>query len=295
MQKLYILDGSWYMYRAYHALPEITGKTGENVNAVFGFFRMVFKLFQNRPDFFVVAWDGPTKTLRHQQYAEYKANRPEISDDFKNQIWIIKNIVKDLNMNCYEIPWYEADDIIYSIANNVKNENTQIFIESLDKDLKQLIDKNIFFSDSSKAEITDRDRFVWEFGFEPKCIVDYLALVGDASDNVPGVKWIGKKTAQDLISKYCYIDEIYKNIDEVSASVREKLLEQKETLFNSKSLIQLYQIDELQELKIDNLKLEIDFDLYREILKNKLGFKSAENIIDNLRKLYQSGEQLSLF
>lgn len=295
MQKLYILDGSWYMYRAYHALPEISNKNWENMNAVFGFFRMVLKLFQNRPDFFVIAWDGPTKTLRHQNFPEYKANRPEISNDFKNQIGVIKNIVKELKLNYFEMPWYEADDIIYSVANNVKNNELQIFIESLDKDLKQLIDTNIFFSDSSKSIITDKNKFIEEFWFEPKCIVDYLSLLGDASDNVPWVKWIGKKTAENLIQKYCYLDEIYKNIDELPISIKEKLVEQKETLYNSKSLIQLYQIEDLKNLKIEDLKLNIDFEIYKDILKNQLWFKSSENIIENLKKLYQCWEQPSLF
>jgi len=295
MQKLYILDGSWYMYRAYHALPEITNKDWENMNAVFGFFRMVLKLFQNRPDFFVIAWDGPTKTLRHQNFPEYKANRPAIADDFKRQISVIKKFVKELNLNYYEIPWYEADDIIYSIANNVKNNQLQIYIESLDKDLKQLIDQNIFFSDSSKSEITDTNKFISEYWFEPKCIVDYLALLGDASDNIPGVKWIGKKTAQELIQKYISLDWIYENINNISTSNREKLTTQKELVYNSKSLIELYQIEDLKTLKIEELKLNVDFDNYKNILKDELWFKSSENIIENLKKLYQCWEQPSLF
>lgn len=297
MKNFYILDWSGYMYRAYHALPELTNSEWQNINAIYGFFRMMFKLLQNRPDNFVIAWDSPVKTIRHIEFKDYKANRPEISDNFKWQIWQIKALVKNVNVPFLEVPWYEADDIIHTIVERgkVKLENYLFTIVSSDKDLKQMLDDKCIFMDWMKSLIIKREDFIQENWFEPKYILDYLSLIGDASDNVPGVKWVGKKTAQDLVIKYGDLENMYANIDQIWWSVKEKLLADKEIVYKSKKLISLYDVPGLENYDINDFKINFNYDKFKDILVTQHGFKSMEKPLDELRKSYQAWQQFGLF
>jgi len=129
--KFFLIDGSSFLYRAYYAFPPMNDKDGHNINVVYGFFRMLMKIFQEKPDYFVITWDSPVKTLRHEEYAEYKANRKKMDDDFKHQIPITKAIVDQLGIPSLIVPTYEADDIIYTLAMKYKSDkNTMIDIYS---------------------------------------------------------------------------------------------------------------------------------------------------------------------
>ena len=146
---------------------------------------MLFKIFQEKPDYLVITRDAPVKTIRHETFPEYKANRKKMDDDFKHQIPVTKQIVEELGIPFMTVDGYEADDIIASLVRKYKDENDIIIdIYSSDKDLKQLLERNVFEVDPIKGTRTDTKLFMQEFLFEPQYILDYLALIGDSSDNV---------------------------------------------------------------------------------------------------------------
>jgi len=146
---------------------------------------MLFKIFQERPDYFVITWDSPVKTFRHEAFTEYKANRKKMDDDFKNQIPWTQEIVEKLSIPNIVVPTYEADDIIYTLAKKYgQDTDIQIDIYSSDKDLKQLLAENVFCIDAMRGITTTVPLFIKEYGFEPKYILEYLALIGDAADNI---------------------------------------------------------------------------------------------------------------
>lgn len=292
MNNCYVLDGSGYVFRAYYGLPELSNKDGESVHAIYGFFRMLFKLLADKPKEFVIAWDSPWKTLRHEAFENYKMNRPALPDNFKWQIRTIKDLVKQLQIPYLEVPSYEADDIIYSCA---KFYNTSITIISSDKDLKQVLSGTINFFDPMKNAIITPKEFIEEFWFIPSSIVDYLALLWDASDNVPGVMGIGKKTAQDLIAKYETIENIYEHLDELSPSVKLKMTEGRETAFKSKNLIQLMEVPGFDSLAAWTFTFNPDFSLYERVLIRDMWFAGLEKAVSELRKSYTNPQQLGLF
>lgn len=169
----------------------MTDKDGHNVNVVYGFFRMLFKIFQEKPDYFVITRDSPVKTLRHEAYPEYKANRKKMDDDFKTQIPWTQDIVEKLSIPNIVVPTYEADDIIYTLAKKYgQDKDVKIDIYSSDKDLKQLLTDNVFCVDAMKGVRTTKESFVKEYGFEPKYVLEYLALIGDSADNIKGVNGV---------------------------------------------------------------------------------------------------------
>lgn len=296
MEKFYILDWSWFFFRAYYALPELNDEIWNNINAIYWFFRMLISLLKEKPDYFVIAWDSPTETIRKQIFKEYKANRPKLPDNFKWQIKQIKKITDELNIPNLTIPWYEADDIIYSLVEKFKNnKNLAINILSSDKDLKQFLDSwNITIIDPQRLKKTTKLEFIKEYWFEPKYIVDWLSLVWDSSDNIPWIKWIWKKTATELIKKYKTIENIYQNIDQIPANIKKKLLEWKEDAFKSKELIKLMQIPYIEKIDLSNFKFNLDIDKLKSILVDKLKFKSFEKQLNELKKIYTT-KQISLF
>ncbi|HPC34659.1 MAG TPA: 5'-3' exonuclease H3TH domain-containing protein [Candidatus Absconditabacterales bacterium] len=296
MKKLYLIDGSGYLYRAYYAFPEMPDRDGHNINVVYGFFRMILKLFHDKPDYFVIARDAPTKTHRHEVYPEYKANRVKAPDDFKAQIPIVQELVNKLNIPNLVIPGYEADDIIASIVKKY-SEDSEILcnIFSADKDLKQLLNDNVIFTDPSKGTQYKTKDFIQEFLFQPENILDYLALIGDSADNIKGVPGIGPKGASTLIQKYQNIENIYQNIDEINGGIKEKLLEGKEEAFKSKDLISLLDVPEVNAIGIEDYRFDIDFNKYQDILIKEQNFVSMEKALKELKNKFQMPQQTSLF
>jgi DNA polymerase I len=274
----------------------MTDKDGHNVNVVYGFFRMLMKIFQEKPDYFVITRDSPVKTLRHEVYPEYKANRKKMDDDFKNQIPVTKDIVAQLWIPNLIVPTYEADDIIYTLAKKYSaDKNIIIDIYSSDKDLKQLLDVNVFCVDAMKSIKTTPELFVKEYGFDPKHILEYLALVGDSADNIKWITWIWPKKASDLIQKYQTIDNVYAHIDEITGDVKQKLIDGKEDAYKSRGLIELKPITEIENTDLKNFALELDFPKYKKVLVEEYHFNSFEKTIDELKKKLQNPVQVGLF
>ncbi len=294
--KLLIIDWSWFLYRAYYAFPQLTDKDGHNINVVYWFFRMLLKIFHEDPDYLVICWDSPVKTLRHEAYEEYKANRKKMDDDFKNQIPLTQSIVSQLSIPNLMVNWYEADDIIATLANNFKSDpNLVIDIYSSDKDLKQLLGSNVFCVDPMKWIRTDTKSFLQEFTFQPQYILDYLALTGDSADNIKWVWWIWPKKALDLIKKYQTIDNIYEHIDEISWDIKDKLIASKQEAYHSRGLIELHDIQDIKAKPISDFKLFLDFERYKNTLVNEYNFSSFDKQLDDLKKKLCTPTQNSLF
>lgn len=295
MKQLYLLDGSWYVFRAYYGLPELHDPDGHNVNAIFGFFRMLFRLRQDRPDWFMVAWDAPTRTARKEINEDYKSNRVAMPDEFKRQMTMIKELVAQLQIPALEIPGFEADDIIATVTKQYAGRHDMgVKIVSSDKDLKQLLTDGVVMYDAMKNTITDQKSFLQEYGFPPSSMLDYLSLVGDSSDNIKGVTGIGAKGAAKLIQEFETIDNIYANIDKVNGWIKEKLLAWREQAYASKTLVTLMDPPGC-DTPLDRRHCTYDFDTMKQILVEEYDFRSLEKIIDELKKQWQGGEQLSLF
>ena len=294
--KFFLIDGSSFLYRAYYAFPSMNDQDGHNINVVYGFFRMLMKIFQEKPDYFVITWDSPVKTLRHEEYSEYKANRKKMDDDFKHQIPITQAIVEQLWIPGLVVPTYEADDIIYTLAIKYKVDKTmKIDIYSWDKDLKQLLDVNVFCVDSMKDVKTTTELFVKEYGFDPIYILDYLALVGDSADNIKWIPWIWPKKASDLVQKYQTIDNMYLHIDEITWDSKQKLIDGKKDVYMSRGLIELKPITEIENTDITNFALKLDFAKYKKVLVEQYHFHSFEKTLDELKRKLQSPVQNGLF
>lgn len=243
-KKFVIIDAMALAYKAYFAFinrPLTTAK-GEPTSAVFGFVSQLARILEEtNPDFLAVAFDSKEKTFRHEEYQDYKSSRLEMPEDMIPQIDRIKQIVEAMNIPIYIIPRYEADDIIGSAVREAKELGYESYIITPDKDMNQLVDSKVKVLKPGKSSdeliVFDEDKVKETFGFEPKYMVDYLALVGDSSDDIPGVKGIGEKSATPLIQKYGTIENLYEHINEIEKeSIKKKLIDNKENAFLSKRL-----------------------------------------------------------
>ncbi len=254
------------------------------------------KIFQEKPDYLVITRDSPVKTLRHEAYPEYKANRKKMDDDFKHQIPVTKAIAAELWIPSLIMPGYEADDIIATLAKKyMADKSLLIDIYSSDKDLKQLLSDNVFCFDSMKSIKTNTESFIKEYWFEPKYILDYLALVGDSADNIKWITWIWPKKASDLIQKYQSVDNIYQHLDEIHWDVKQKLIDGKEDAYTSRGLIELKDIEEVQNSELAMFALKLDFIKYKQVLIGEYHFNSFEKTIDELKKKLVMPVQAGLF
>ncbi|CAO5682944.1 MAG: DNA polymerase I [Holosporales bacterium] len=241
MKKLYLIDGSGFIFRAFHALPPLLNSVGTPVGAVFGFCNMLTKLMQTIEDNpVIVVFDAGRKTFRQDIYSEYKAHRPPVPDDLIPQFSIIKDACDAFGFLKLELEGFEADDIIASYAFKAKSQNLDVVIVSSDKDLMQLIDPNVVMLDPMKNKIITQDDVVEKFGVEPHLVVDVQALAGDSSDNVPGVQGIGIKTAAELIRTYGSFEKLYESVLTITQPKRrESLIKCKDLAFISKQLVTL--------------------------------------------------------
>lgn len=261
MKKIALVDGSGFIFRAFHALPPLHTKQGVPVNAVYGFTKALIALKARTDlDYLLIVFDSSRKTFRNSIYADYKAHRPPAPDDLIPQFSLIKKVPNALNISCLEIANFEADDIIATYSKLASNQGMQVEIVSSDKDLMQLVDdsKNIYMFDPLKKIIINQAKVLEKFGVLPNLVVDIQALMGDSSDNVPGVKGVGPKTATQLVNQFGNLQNIYNNINNVAkASLQKKLLENQQLAFISKQLVTLKQDIDLQnEVEInDNINI----------------------------------------
>ena len=232
MERLMLLDGYGLVYRGYYALPPLTTSRGELVNGVFGFASIVLRGLQDlQPDYLAVSFDLPGPTFRHEQYAEYKATRVRMPDDLRDQFPKVREVVKALRIPVYEMPGFEADDVIGTITKQLDdNDDLETTIVTVDLDMLQLVTPRVrLMTTRSGVENTvmyDVARIDERFGLRPDQMVDYKALKGDPTDNIPGVPGVGEKTAAKLIREFGDLDTVYARIDEVTPEkLREKLRE----------------------------------------------------------------------
>ena len=244
-EKLFLIDGSALAYRSFFAFiknPLINSK-GENTSAVFGFSRFLFKIIdEEHPDYLAVVFDPPGPTFRHRQFKEYKATRQKMPDEMRDQIPKIHRLIEVLNIPVIEVPGYEADDVIGTLAKFGQRQGLETYLVSGDKDFMQLVDSGIKMYNPKRSgediEILDAKAVEEKIGLPPAKIVDYLALMGDTSDNIPGVPGVGEKTAVQLIQQFGSLEAVLNQADKVSrANVRENLITHRETAELSKKLV----------------------------------------------------------
>ncbi len=230
-KKLFLIDGSAMYYRSYFAFsrnPLINSK-GENTSATFGFLNSLLKIIdQEHPEYMAIVFDTKEPTFRHNIYKEYKATREKMPDEMAAQFPRLVETLKAANFVLLEKEGYEADDIIGTLATRFAGEGIDVYIVSGDKDMAQLVNGHVFLYNLKKQdepEILDRQKVVEKYGVEPEQIVDWLALMGDKSDNIPGVPKVGEKTAASLLKQFGSIENLYKNLDKITKETLRKNLE----------------------------------------------------------------------
>ena len=235
---LILIDGSSYLYRAYHALPPLMSSKNHPTGAIRGVISMVKKILIDHPNSpLAVIFDAKGKTFRHEMYKEYKANRPPMPEDLVEQIEPINQIIEALGIKLLSIQGVEADDVIGTLAQEASEAGIDTVISTGDKDMTQLVNKHIKVVNTMNSELLDEKGVEKKFGVRPELIIDYLALVGDSSDNVPGVEKVGPKTAVKWLIEYGNLDEIIKNADKISGKVGENLRNGLDQLLLSKELV----------------------------------------------------------
>ena len=293
-KRLFIIDGYATLYRAHYALIRnpLTNTAGTPTSAVFGFANQVFQLIDDeKPDYLVAAFDSKGKNFRHELYTDYKANRSEMPDEIQIQLPYLWELLEAMNIPILRVGGVEADDIIGTVAKMCDKENLQCNIVSGDKDFMQLInDKTFLYAPQARKrakEIFDKKKVLEKWGVGPEHIIDLLGLMGDSSDNVPGVQGVGPKTAQKLIQDFGSIENIYEEIDSISnEKMREKLLNSKDNALLSKQLVTILTdvkidatINDFEKREMDSSKLE---DIFKELefsgLLKKIGSNKSINI-----------------
>ena len=270
MEKILLVDGNNLIFRSYYATAYtgviMRNSKGFPTNALYGFINMMNKIIrEEKPDYILVAFDKG-KTFRHDAYSEYKAGRSDTPDELKQQFPVAKEVLKAMGIKYHEMDNYEADDIIGTLSSIAhKDPNFDCEIISSDKDLLQLIEDDVVVRvlKSNDHIIMDRDKFIETYGVEPIKMIDLKALMGDSSDNIPGVAGVGEKTAIKLIQEYQSIDNIYKNIDSIKGKLQEKLLNDKDNCYKSYELATIvkdikldFTLKDCKYEGIDNLKLK---------------------------------------
>ena len=238
---VFLIDGSGFLFRAFHALPPMTRDDGTPVNAVFGFTKMVMKLIdETDADYIAVIFDRARKTFRSEIYADYKANRPPPPDELIPQFQLVRDATEAMNVPAIDMDGFEADDLIATYARQAAEAGAEVTIVSSDKDLMQLVTDKITMFDAMKNRVIGHEQVVEKFGVGPDRVVDVQSLAGDSTDNVPGVQGIGVKTAAQLINEYGDLNSLLANAGEIKQPKRrEKLIEQADMARISRELVRL--------------------------------------------------------
>ncbi|MCZ6559547.1 MAG: DNA polymerase I [Gammaproteobacteria bacterium] len=272
---LVLVDGSSYLYRAFHALPPLTTSKGEPTGAIHGVLNMLQKLIRDyEPAHIAVVFDAGGKTFRDEMFEEYKANRPPMPDELRSQIDPILEAIRAMGLPLLQTPGVEADDVIGTLARRADKENITTIISTGDKDMAQLVNDNISLINTMTGKSMDRDGVKEKFDVYPEQIVDFLALTGDSSDNIPGVPKVGPKTAAKWLNQYETLDNIIANADEITGKVGESLREN------------------FAQLELSHKLATIRCDL--ELGQSAKDLSPGEPDIEGLRKLYLRLEMNSL-
>ncbi len=305
MTKLVLIDGNAILHRAYHALPPLTSKDGKQINAVYGFTLMLLKIIQDlAPTHIVCAFDTPKPTFRHAEYVGYQAQRPRMSSELSEQFDLVYRVLGAIGIPIFRQEGYEADDIIGTIAkqatdNDKKNfEVDEVVIVTGDRDILQLVTDRIRVYMPIRG-LTDAKLFgvkevIEKMGVKPSQIVDYKALVGDASDNYKGVLGIGPKTAVSLIKQFGSLEGVYKHLGDIPSKISQKLAQGAEEAGLSKKLATIVTdapiTFHLDEAAVWDIKSE-------KVLKvfAKIGFKTLAKRVQEVGKKIEKEKQMQLF
>ena len=273
-KKLVLVDGSSYLYRAYHAMPDLTTSSGETTGAIYGVINMLRRQLKEHPsDYLVVVFDAPGKTFRDDIYPDYKSNRPPMPDDLRAQIAPTHDVIQAMGIPLLSVAAVEADDVIGTLSTTASAMSIDTDIMSGDKDLAQLVGKRVRLIDSMKGETYDTAGIKSRFGVAPEQIVDYLTLVGDAVDNVPGVPKVGPKTATRWLETYRTLDNLVAHAEDIKGKVGDNLRQFLEQLPVSRQLVTIKTDVELDVTPKDLIQSTPDEDRLRALF-SRLEFKT---------------------
>ena len=273
-KKMVLVDGSSYLYRAYHAMPDLTTSSGETTGAIYGVINMLRRQLKEHPsDYLVVVFDAPGKTFRDDIYPDYKSNRPPMPDDLRAQIAPTHDVIQAMGIPLLSVAAVEADDVIGTLSTTASAMSIDTDIMSGDKDLAQLVGKRVRLIDSMKGETYDTAGIKSRFGVAPEQIVDYLTLVGDAVDNVPGVPKVGPKTATRWLETYRTLDNLVAHAEDIKGKVGDNLRQFLEQLPVSRQLVTIKTDVELDVTPKDLIQSTPDEDRLRALF-SRLEFKT---------------------
>jgi DNA polymerase-1 len=281
-KNLILIDGSSFLFRAYHAVPPLTNAQGEPTNAIHGVTNMLRRLIaDHQTDYFTVVFDAPGKTFRHELYDQYKAHRPPMPDDLRVQIEPLHNIIRAMGLPLIIESGVEADDVLGALAQYAEKEGFNVIISTGDKDMAQLVTEKITLENTMSNTTMDIEGVVEKFGVKPEQIIDYLALMGDSVDNIPGVPKVGPKTAAKWLGIYETLENLIVNADQIKGKVGENLRASLDQLPLSKDLTTIkcdlnlpYTIDDLKRKAQDKAELKQQLE--------HLGFSAWLRILDAL-------------
>lgn len=338
MKRFVLIDGNAILHRAYHALPPLTTSKGKLVNAVFGFCSMLLKVIHDlKPTHLAVAFDRPEPTFRQRIFEDYQAQRPKMEEELSSQLELVKKVLKTMEVPIYEKAGFEADDVIGSLAFQAKSQKLKTKNEKLkktiknskrekaretivvtgDRDILQLVDENIKVympvKGLSQAKLYGEKEVEEKFGIKPGQMVEFKALVGDPSDNYPGVRGVGPKTAKELLLCFKTLEQIYKNLNKIKKKLKvpDKVLEaiaedQKQAKLAKKLAkivtdvpikleIEKCKLRNLDKPKVRKLFEELEFrSLIPRLSKNRLDKKPDTSSARSEKKVTKENEQLSL-
>jgi len=307
-KRFFLIDGNSFCYRAYYAVRHLSNSKGQPTNAIFGFISMIQKIIkEEKPDMLAIAFDLKGPTFRHTKYKDYKVTRKPMPDDLVSQLPYIKNIIRAYNIPIYEIEGFEADDVLATLAHRAsESKDVDTFIVTSDKDALQLIDAHTkVYNPQKDGMIYGKKEVEDKFGVSPESMTDLMALMGDTSDNIPGIPGIGEKTAIELMKEFKSLKGLYENTSKIkSESKRKKIEESKELALLSKDLATVKK-DVPIEMRLEDLKakepdqeklIEIFKELeFKKLLKDIMpGKKEAGNyeIVDDKKKFKKLLEEL---
>ncbi|MBU1953652.1 hypothetical protein KKH03_01620 [Patescibacteria group bacterium] len=300
MKKLILIDGNAILHRAYHSLPPFKTTKGEITNAIFGFLRMLIDIYiKIQPDYLGIAWDRKAPTFRHEKYAEYKATRVAPPEDLYPQLPRLKEVLKAFNIPMMEQDGFEADDLLGAAANKAEKEaDLETLIVTGDQDAMQLVsDKTHIMAPIkgiSEVKMFDPAAVKEKYGIRPDQIIDYKALCGDTSDNIPGVPGIGPKNATQLLRKYNDLDNIYAHLAELPDGQKAKLEAGKQSAYMSRELATIDRGAPVQFNLEDLQTHDINYPAVEKLF-NELEFRTLGKKLEQLKDIIRPAGQTSLF